>query len=134
MDKDILREAEKDVRLITGFKVQARQMRRGKKARKKRRSENPERFLALHYDTLTVSQRVRVRTILTIRQDGRCAICECKQSENRQFAIDHDHTTGHIRGLLCGRCNTMLGFARDNIHSLAAAIQYLETDRARDFQ
>lgn len=102
------------------------------KARQKRRQQTPESLLALHYDVLSNQDRERIRSLLTIRQGGLCAICESEQSD-RKFAIDHDHTTGHIRGLLCGRCNTMLGFAHDSITTLTAAIQYIERDRERNF-
>lgn len=42
-------------------------------------------------------------------QNGRCAICNSTGGV-RRLAIDHDHVTGTIRGLLCGSCNTKLGF------------------------
>lgn len=38
------------------------------------------------------------------RQDGRCAICR-RQPRTKRLAVDHDHETGHVRGLLCDRCN-----------------------------
>lgn len=40
--------------------------------------------------------------------------------------IDHCHTTGKIRGLLCTNCNNMLGKAKDNVEVLKKAISYLE--------
>lgn len=44
-------------------------------------------------------------------QKGRCLICFAHQSELRtRLAIDHDHEAGQIRGLLCGPCNTKLGW------------------------
>jgi hypothetical protein len=43
-------------------------------------------------------------------QQGCCAICGKHQSEfKRRFAVDHNHETGKIRGLLCLSCNTHLG-------------------------
>lgn len=59
------------------------------------------------------------------QQDGVCAICGDSPNTKRLF-VDHCHKTGKIRGLLCGRCNSMLGFAKDSISNLASAIKYLE--------
>lgn len=56
-------------------------------------------------------------------QQGRCAICNCLMAEPH---VDHDHTTGVTRGLLCTQCNSGLGFFKDNVRSLANAIVYLE--------
>lgn len=59
-----------------------------------------------------------------------CGICGMAESSTmsgkiRRLAIDHDHVTGAIRGLLCQKCNTMLGMARDDVAILEAAISYL---------
>lgn len=59
-------------------------------------------------------------------QGGVCAICGNGNDGPRQLSIDHDHETGAIRALLCDRCNPMLGYARDNVAVLQAAIAYLE--------
>lgn len=42
-------------------------------------------------------------------QNGKCLICG-KQQGDKYFAVDHNHTTGKIRGLLCSRCNRSLGW------------------------
>lgn len=60
------------------------------------------------------------------RQGGLCALCGSPPFGNRRLDIDHDHTTGVIRGLLCSRCNTALGSFMDSPHLLQAAITYLE--------
>jgi hypothetical protein len=57
-------------------------------------------------------------------QGGVCAICG-NGEQRRALAVDHDHETGAVRGLLCDRCNPMLGYARDNAAVLQAAIAYL---------
>ena len=44
----------------------------------------------------------------------------------KEFFIDHDHTTKKVRGLLCLWCNTVIGFAKDNIETLKNAITYLK--------
>lgn len=56
-----------------------------------------------------------------------CAICGNGEDsrDKRSLSVDHCHSTGQIRGLLCNRCNPMLGYARDNIAVLQAAIAYL---------
>ena len=60
---------------------------------------------------------------LVIKQNGLCSIC--KQKSIRNLAVDHNHETGAIRGLLCVRCNTGLGMFRDNVLILEEAIKYL---------
>lgn len=59
------------------------------------------------------------------KQQGVCAIC--KKTCSKQLAVDHNHTTGKIRGLLCNNCNRGLGHLKDSIDNLKTAIQYLET-------
>jgi len=56
------------------------------------------------------------------KQSGICAICPEQVS-----AIDHDHQTGEVRGLLCRSCNAGLGFFKDNISFLESAITYLSS-------
>ena len=64
--------------------------------------------------------------LLLICQDGRCAICGGKPRKYG-LAVDHDHKTGEIRGLLCSRCNhRMLGAANDDPARLRKAADYLE--------
>ena len=63
------------------------------------------------------------------RQNGRCAICgthEYTTSNKARLHVDHDHTTGTVRGLLCHNCNLVLGNAKDSRFVLESAIRYLE--------
>lgn len=60
-------------------------------------------------------------------QNGRCKICKVHQSKlKRSLAVDHDHKTGLVRGLLCTRCNLGLGCFEDNIDNLMRSIEYLK--------
>lgn len=62
------------------------------------------------------------------QQKGLCAICgrpELKR-RNTMLCVDHDHTTGKVRGLLCGTCNSAIGYFEDNPDYLRSAISYLE--------
>lgn len=63
-------------------------------------------------------------------QGGVCAICEMPNTNGRRLAIDHDHKTGVIRGLLCGTCNTSIGHAKDDPDRLRAMADYLERSRS----
>ena len=61
---------------------------------------------------------------LLAAQSGRCAICGTDLHPGK-WAIDHDHETGRVRGILCRSCNIMLGLAMDDQSILAKAIKYL---------
>lgn len=65
-------------------------------------------------------------------QSGCCAVCGQHQSGFGQaLAVDHDHKTHEIRGLLCHGCNTGIGGLKDSIEFLSEAIRYLKDPPAR---
>lgn len=53
---------------------------------------------------------------------GKCNICK----EPAKLFVDHCHKGGDVRGLLCLRCNSLLGYARDNVGVLLEAASYLK--------
>jgi hypothetical protein len=57
-------------------------------------------------------------------QDGRCLICNGTQP-NKRLAVDHNHLTGDVRGLLCSKCNSLIGLAGENPSVLVNASIYL---------
>ena len=68
-------------------------------------------------------------------QEGKCAICECLESDSKvggvaggtyRFCIDHDHDTGMVRSLLCNRCNTAISRLRESKSIAVKAVAYLE--------
>lgn len=69
---------------------------------------------------------------MLVKQGGVCAIClqaETTKSNtggNKNLSVDHCHTTGKIRGLLCHHCNTGIGKFMDSIERLESAIKYLK--------
>ena len=63
-------------------------------------------------------------------QSNKCVICNQKETFTKngkilELAVDHCHVTGRIRGLLCRRCNVVLGLLRDNIEHLQNMTSYL---------
>jgi hypothetical protein len=72
---------------------------------------------------------------LLLYQDNKCKICGVESnpdSRARYFVVDHDHTTGDIRGLLCTKCNALLGLAMDREDILEKARQYLKDSRVKN--
>jgi hypothetical protein len=61
----------------------------------------------------------------------KCDICFIPLPEfgNKEIIVDHCHRTGNIRGILCSRCNRMLGFADDNPEILLSSASYLDKTR-----
>lgn len=62
--------------------------------------------------------------ILLAAQGGTCAICDGGTSK-RHFAVDHNHRTGQVRGLLCARCNTALARFMDKQENVERALGHL---------
>lgn len=59
-------------------------------------------------------------------QGGGCRICGRQNEAGRNWlAVDHDHCTGTVRGLLCDRCNRTLGSVKDSVALLRRMIAYL---------
>lgn len=66
---------------------------------------------------------------MLLEQGGVCAICFGLDKSNKNLSVDHDHSTGKVRGLLCGLCNSGLGMFKDNIDNIERAIEYLNKSR-----
>ena len=62
------------------------------------------------------------------KQGNSCKICKSK-GKNKSLPVDHCHKTGKFRGILCIKCNTLLGNANDDIRILKEAINYLKESR-----
>ena len=92
------------------------------------RRKNRRKLKAIYFASdlrkrgLTVEQfRAMVKA-----QKGKCAVCEGRKAlRGNRLAIDHDHKTGRVRALLCGRCNLILGLAEDRKKLLSSLVRYL---------
>lgn len=68
---------------------------------------------------------------LAAKQDNKCAICGCEETARRRgklkaLAVDHDHRTGAVRGLLCNDCNQGIGKLKDDRDVLVSALRYFD--------
>jgi hypothetical protein len=87
----------------------------------KNRDKTKSHYLKWYYD-ITIEDFYA----LAERQGHRCAICRTEFSKlPRKPSVDHCHVTGRIRGLLCYKCNTSIGFLLDNPALVYAAMIYL---------
>lgn len=93
------------------------------------RAENPERHL---HNVVKRKYGISGKEYqgLLDRQGGVCAICRnAEQHQNHQrLSVDHCHTTGEVRGLLCHRCNVAIGSLRNDPLIMRAAAEYIETN------
>ena len=75
-----------------------------------------------HGKSIQRKNKLRLRYSITLEeydqmfedQNGKCKICGTEENGNKRFSVDHDHETGKVRGLLCYRCNTSLGWFEKN--------------------
>jgi hypothetical protein len=115
---------------------QSREYHRIKKRTEQYRAKSRE-YLKSVQTTIKYKQQVRESHLkrtygITLEQHDRmrddqangCAIC--RKTMDDDCAVDHCHTTGKVRGLLCDWCNKLLGFAKDDVSILQAAIDYLK--------
>ncbi len=95
----------------------------GRRANKRRHDQNYHR---LNKYGIGIEQYEQMEKA----QDGKCAICERVETQVQKgkvirLSIDHNHSTGKIRALLCHNCNIGLGNFKENEVSLLKAILYL---------
>ena len=97
---------------------------------RRRNAENPERVRNTNLKTIYGITLDCYRKMYE-QQGGKCAICgDLKPDHGKAgLVVDHCHTAGHIRELLCANCNQALGKFRDNPVILQNAIAYLEKHR-----
>ncbi len=63
------------------------------------------------------------------KENFSCMICGITEQEiGKRLDVDHCHSTGKVRGVLCNLCNTALGHFKDNIEILKSATKYLKNN------
>lgn len=109
--------------------------------------EQLDKLKKWEYSTLTSEQKTRRQQIyrkhnlkkkysisleqynlLLQEQEGCCGICGTNDPKGKfnTFVVDHNHKTGKVRGLLCNRCNLVLGLLKDDIDVIGNILEYLE--------
>jgi len=67
---------------------------------------------------------------MLVDQNYCCYICQTHEDKlDRSLAVDHDHVTGKVRGLLCGNCNRFLGQINDSIETVERMLDYLRKNK-----
>lgn len=111
--------------------------------RKAWRKANPEKVAAQNARARTTQRNWRFRREYKLnvemyekmfeQQNGKCAICERDWTNfKHEFAIDHCHKTGKVRGLLCFPCNTKLATVENSLFMLKAQ-DYLRKVHSNSF-
>lgn len=99
--------------------------------RKEYQIKNPEAGTDRHYRRVFGVGLLSIRELLAT-QDNKCKLCERTLSmvNGRGFSsiahVDHCHSTGKIRGILCGHCNTALGKLGDSVEAIERVLKYVK--------
>lgn len=63
---------------------------------------------------------------MLLDQGYKCAICKVEIDGGRGTHIDHCHTLGNVRGLLCSRCNQAIGLLDESEEKILSALEYIK--------
>lgn len=95
----------------------------------KSRENNPETYINTHLKrkyNIDLNQYKE----LCAQQEYMCKICLAKFDFNKELpCVDHDHLTKEVRGILCRKCNSGLGFFNDDAGLLFSASKYLSKNK-----
>ena len=104
-----------------------------KKYRKEYSKKNKEKiYVSLLLNKLKNKYGITIQNyfILLDKQDLKCAICKCDlYPMNKGTCIDHSHSNNRVRGLLCPRCNLLIGIAKEDIDVLSNSIIYIQNSK-----
>ncbi len=95
-----------------------------RRATRKWRVNNPEYHKAYDFKRRYGISLERYNQLLE-SQGGVCAICGGVNENGKQLSVDHDHSSGEVRGLLCTNCNSGIGHFKDDTGLLQKARDYI---------
>jgi len=100
------------------------------KQRKWRRDNT--RLVRDHYLRKNYGISISDYDALFVKQNGLCELCGLAEKDTKLLSVDHCHTTGKVRSLLCSSCNGGLGLFDDDESLLQKAIAYLKFHKERE--
>ena len=126
--KNFRHNAENNPKLSEKKRASSKEAYRKNKQKDPHYSKKLNLKLALRRAGIPLDKRRSLFDEIYNQSDRVCEICGQKETNARRdrLCIDHDHFTGQYRGLLCNRCNRAIGFFKDDIEILKAALLYLE--------
>jgi hypothetical protein len=89
----------------------------------KRLQQDPNYGINRHRKTCYGLTPEQYKEIFEFQQEV-CAIC--REKSEKELCVDHDHITNNVRGLLCYKCNSILGLLNDDEDTLLKVIDYLK--------
>ena len=95
------------------------------KARKYRESDRGKLTKRIHSLKKNFGLSLEDYSKMFDEQNGKCKICN-KTQDYKLLAVDHCHSTGEIRGLLCNNCNVALGLLQEQESIIQSMISYLK--------
>lgn len=133
--KDCTAESRRKYRADNAEKISAqrkaayrRDLERNRQLGRERYRRDPVRAKIANWRFMGIDISVERYHEMHRDQDGHCKICGRSEAENgKALAVDHDHSSGRVRGLLCDDCNIALGRFQDSPDVLRRAIDYLST-------
>lgn len=91
--------------------------------------QNVESKKELHFSETKYGLQYEEYQVMWDKQKGLCQICNRPLLEvrgSKGAAVDHDHATGKVRDILCGRCNSVVGFCEEDVDLMQKFISYIE--------
>lgn len=120
-------EANKELRKELKKKWDAENVAHRKAYAKEFKTKRPDYFKEKHL-AYSYGMPIAEYEKMRMAQNCRCAVCGKHEEDThrKRLFVDHDHSTGKIRALLCQQCNTALGMVNDDKDLLFALVGYLE--------
>lgn len=119
-------EVNKELRKAMKAKWDKENPEKRKEHMDKLKTKRPDYFQVKHLG-YQYGMSIEEYSLIAARQNNKCATCgkPAEETHRKRLFVDHCHSSGKIRCLLCQQCNTALGMVNDDISKLSALISYL---------